>query len=317
MPKKKIIKRGLLITAIVLVIINIIAFNHAWSFTHYSREVTQQLQYETVGLQDKIVYGIKGVDNPRPENKKTPDVTYETILIQSNVQLECWMTKADSAKGTVLMFHGYKGDKSRLLERAYIINELGYNTLLVDMMGTGGSEGNDVTIGFKEAVNVRDCYQYIEQTGEKNIILFGTSMGAAALMKAIKDYHLEPACNIIEAPFSTLYKTVCNRFDLVGAPYFPMAHLLLVWGGWQHGFWAFDHNPADYAKHITSPTLLIYGAKDNRVMPDETQTIYSNLAGEKTLSIYPEAGHVRYLKHYKKEWTSDIRTFLSVHAGEQ
>ena len=50
-------------------------------------------------------------------------------------------------------------------------------------MGSGGSEGNETTIGYKEAEEVKSCYDYVAGQGEKRIFLFGTSMGAAAILK--------------------------------------------------------------------------------------------------------------------------------------
>lgn len=314
MISKKAIKKGTLsVIAVLLLVTNIIAFNHAWKFTHYTKNNVTKTKFETLSFWNKVKYGITGVDNPRPKIDKTPNVPYETVMIKSNVQLECWLIQANQPLGTVILFHGYTGDKSKMLERAYKLNSHGYNTMLVDLMGSGGSEGNQVTIGYKEAVNVKDCYEYVKQTGEKHIALYGTSLGAAALMKAIKDYGLQPDCSIIEAPFSTMYQTVCNRFDLVGASYFPMAPLLVFWGGVQNGFWAFSHNPLDYAKSITTPTLLLFGAKDDRVTLAETEDIFNNLAGEKELHIYPNAGHVNYLKAYPEEWASDVNSFLTKH----
>lgn len=317
MKKKKWPKRLLYTLLVIIIMTNVIAYNHAWHFTHYTRDDVAKTKYERLGLMDKIIYGFKGVDNPRPENDRTPALPYETIHIKSNVNLECWYIQCNSAKGTVLMFHGYTGCKSKMLERAYIIHDMGYNIMLADMMGTGGSEGNNVTIGYKEARNVTDCYRYSEQKGEHNIILFGTSMGGAAIMKAVTDDQLQPKCIVAEAPFASMYKAVTNRFDMVGAPYFPMAQLLVFWGGIQNGFWAFDHKPAVYAKHIEVPFLLMYGGKDDRVMREETDEIYSNLSGVKQLSVYPEAGHVRYLEQYRERWTNDISNFFNRYAGKK
>lgn len=55
---------------------------------------------------------------------------------------------------------------------------------------------------------------------------------------------------MIECPFGSMYKTVCARFKTMNAPTFPMAGLLVFWGGMQNNFWAFEHNPTEYAKNI-------------------------------------------------------------------
>lgn len=218
--------------------------------------------------------------------------------------------KADSAVGTIILFHGYGGEKSSMLDKADEFLKMGYNTMLVDFMGAGGSEGNGTTIGYKEAEEVKDCYEYTVKSGSSNIHLFGTSMGAVAIMKAISNYHIIPASVILECPFGTMYKTVCARFKLMHVPSFPMASLLVFWGGVQNGFWAFSHNPEEYAKQISCPALLLYGEKDEKVSRDEINIIYENLKGEKKLVTYPLAGHENYLIRYKEKWTKDVHDFM-------
>lgn len=200
-----------------------------------------------------------------------------------------------------------------MLDKAEEFLKMNFNVLLVDFMGAGGSEGNQTTIGFKEAEEVKDCFEYIQKKGEKNIHLFGTSMGAVAIMKAINDYSLQPKSIMIECPFGTMYEAVCARFKLVKVPTFPMAGMLMFWGGLQNGFWAFSHNPVDYAQNVSCPTLLLFGEKDNRVSLEEIDTIFANLKGPKKLVTYPLAGHEIYLKKDKEQWVSDIKGFLSLY----
>jgi alpha-beta hydrolase superfamily lysophospholipase len=209
------------------------------------------------------------------------------------------------------MFHGYIASKSTMLERAEELYKMGYDLLLVDFMGSGGSEGYESTIGYKEGREVRDVYEYLRSSGERNIYLFGTSMGAAAILKAMDQYpDMEPKGIILECPFGSMYQTVCARFGSMGAPTFPMAALLVFWGGAINGFWAFGHNPAEYAKAVECPTLLLCGGEDERVSRGEIDDIYANLQGEKQLRIYSKARHESYLNKYRREWLADIRGFL-------
>jgi pimeloyl-ACP methyl ester carboxylesterase len=137
-------------------------------------------------------------------------------------------------------------------------------------------------------------------------------MGAVAILKAMLDYNLNAGSIIIECPFGTMYQTVCQRFKMQKVPTFPMAGLLMFWGGVQNGFWAFSHNPIEYAKGVSCPTLLLYGGRDPKVSKQETQAIFSNLKGPKKLSIYPLAGHENYLLKYRKEWSADVEAFLKI-----
>lgn len=292
---------------------NIVALFHSYKFTHFSSGSEKTQKPEQLSFAEKLKTLFTGVSNPKPINKLYPEGTYETIELQGNKKIEGWYisnTSADSIKGAVILFHGYAADKSTMLDKAAIFDSLQYNTLLIDFMGSGGSEGNTTTIGYKEAEQVKSAYDYLKNKGIDHIYLFGTSMGAVAIMKAIDDYQLDPKGIIIECPFGTMYQTVAARFRNMNVPSFPMAGLLVFWGGAQNGFWAFGHNPTAYAKHISCPTLLLYGERDKNVSRQETDDIYNNLAGKKTLKTYEKAGHENYLIGYKKEWTADVTQFL-------
>ena len=260
----------------------------------------------------KIKALVSGIDNPRPVNKVVPNNKFETIHLKSNKEIECWWIKKDSSKGSVILFHGYGGSKSTMLDKANFFYELGYNALLVDFMGSGGSEGNQTTIGFYEALQVKTALDYLTTHGEKNVILFGTSLGAVAIMKAVADHNCNASFLILECPFGTMLETVQARFSAINIPSFPMANLLVFWGGALNGFNAFSHNPVKYASHIRTPTLLLYGEKDLKVSKKEIDLIYSNLDCRKQLKTYRLAGHENYLNKYADQWKNDIRNFLSI-----
>nr|WP_230406452.1 alpha/beta hydrolase [Flavobacterium fluviale] len=197
-----------------------------------------------------------------------------------------------------------------MIDRSNEFIKLGFSTMLVDFMGSGNSEGNQTTIGYKEAEQVKTIFDCVKQSGENNVILFGTSMGAVSIMKCINEYKIKPNAIIIECPFGSMYQTVCARFKKMNAPTFPMAGILLFWGGIQNGFWGFSHNPTEYAKNISCPTLLLYGENDKSVSKKEINEIYKNLQGVKKLAIYPKTGHENYLIKNKVEWTKDVSDFL-------
>ena len=309
--RPKILRRLGWTLLIVLTLLNVVAYFHAYKFTHFSgNNVAKTKGGKKLSTINKIKTLLFGIDNPRPISKNTPTQKFETIKLQSNKYIECWHIKTDSAKGTVILFHGYGGQKSSLIEKSNEFIKQGYSTFLVDFMGSGGSEGNQTTIGFKEAQEVKTSFDYLKGNGENNIYLFGTSLGAVAIMKSIKDYKINPKGIIIECPFGSMYQTTCARFNTMKVPSFPMAGLLVFWGGVQNGFWAFGHNPTEYAKKIKCPTLLLYGEQDDKVCRQEIDEIYSNLNCKKTLKTYPLAGHENYLTTYKQMWLQDIQNFM-------
>lgn len=301
-----------LIGAIIILffLMNVMAIFHSYKLTHFDEEELEKTKNpKELNFFNKLTILFLGVSNPRPVNG-TITGNVETIRLKSNKEIECWLVKIPDSKGTVILFHGYSGEKSSMLDKSKVFNELGYSTFLVDFMGSGGSEGSQTTIGFYEAMQVSTCFNYLKDNGEENIYLFGTSMGAVAIMKAISDYEIKPRGIVIECPFGTMYETVSARFKIMNLPAFPMAGLLVFWGGVQNGFWAFGHQPVKYAKQINCATLLLYGGQDPKVSKDEIEAIYRNLNGGKTLKIYPNAAHENYLNDYKKEWASDVREFI-------
>ena len=305
MAKKKWKKLALAAGAL-FIIMNFVAFMHAYKFTHFSDPALARTKDpDQLSAVEKITTLVLGIDNPRPVNTAVPSVPYESIMIDSS--LECWRIEAPQSQGTVILFHGYASKKSSLLERAYAFLQMNYSVMLVDFKGSGGSVGNSTSIGFHEAEEVRSCFEFVQQQGEKNIYLFGVSMGAAAILKSLHDYALQPSGVVLECPFGSLYKTTCSRFRNMHAPVFPFAPLLVFWGGVQHNYWAFGYNPATYAEKVTCPVLLFFGEKDDRVTQEETDAIFQNLHGKKQLVTYPKAGHNDL---FGEDWKVQVSGFL-------
>lgn len=307
--KKRIVRLLLLM----FLLLNIMAAFHAYKFTHFGSEKNTLTQNpEKLGVVDKISALVFGVSLPRPVNTIFPSITYVTIRLK-NDELECWELPVEKAKGNVLIFHGYGNKKSGMLDKAYAFHNMGYRVLMIDFRGSGGSKGNTTTIGFAEGDDVKATVDFVQKKypGEK-IFLMGSSMGAAAILKCMNDYALSANGLILECPFGSMYQTVCNRFEAMKVPSFPMAALLVFYGGVINGFWAFDHNPIDYASKVKVPVLLMNGGKDERVSLQEIEAIFNNLQGEKKKIIFPDAGHESYLNKYAKEWKDEVNRFMNM-----
>ncbi len=297
--------------AIALLFLNVVAFFHAYKFTHFSDARTAKTRNpHQLSLTDKVWTLIVGINNPKPLNTELPKYPFKTLYLSAPQKIECWLIEAPESKGTVAIFHGFSGCKSMMLDRAEELYLLGYSTLLVDFIGSGGSDGNQTSLGFHEAETVKICFDYLTAHGEQNVILYGGSMGAAAVLKALSEYTISPSAAIVECPFGSLRETTYARFRQMHVPPFPMADLLMFWGGVQQGFWAFGHNPKEYAKNITMPVLVMYGGQDKEVSQEEISQIFANLRGQKALHIYPHARHESYLNEYRSTWRENVENFF-------
>lgn len=304
-------KKLLRVILVLFIVMNIMAMFHAYKFTHFDPAATKKPSPDNMGFVEKIKILFTGVALPRPQTRLSPDRPFNTIYLNSNVKLDAWQMQTSLlSQGTIILFHGYGGEKSNMLDRAYVLLDMGYDVMLPDFMGAAQSEGNQCTIGFKEAENVKTCVDYLQQKGIKNIYLLGASMGAAAVMRAEYLKPLPVKGILLECPFGTMRQTVKNRFEMMHIPYFPLGDMLTFWGGVENGFNAFTHNPETYATKIKVPTLLMYGEKDDRVKRSEIENIYRNLSCKKTLKTFPLSGHESYLNDYKEEWTKTVKAFL-------
>ncbi len=308
---KKSLRKAVIGIFLLVLLMNFVAYLHAWNFTHFTSQEARTPPPEELTSLQRLNVLFTGVSLPRPENYTVPEVAFtSTWLSVENDSIALWEIDAAKNKGTVAMFHGYFADRTSLLEQAQRFRRLGYRTVLVDFRGSGGSSGSSTSIGYHEMYDVKAVYNYLSKKYDGPIILFGTSMGAAAILHAASKLAIHPDALILECPFGTLYEATVNRFNTMNLPAFPMAGLLVFWGGVQNGYWGFDHNPADYARNVSIPTLLFYGQQDPRVTPKETNDIYFNLTGPKRLVTFPNAGHGMFLKDYENEWMKEIHSFL-------
>ncbi len=298
--------------------LNLMAYFHARAMMCFSRinpsQRTQEPENLSVFQKAKVL--VCGVKIPRPENHKTPadyGLDFETVKFKGahGLKLEAWRIRAAEGRGTVILFHAYTASKASLLPAAVEFNALGYDTVLVDFYGSGGSEGSETSVGYFEAEDVAAAFRFPRaENPKKPVILYGVSMGAASVLRAVHAHKIEPDALILECPFDRLLTTVQNRFDAMRLPSFPAAQLLVFWGGVQQGFDGFDFNPAEYARDVRCPVLLMHGGADARVKPADVENIVKNLNQASIFKLFPGVSHQSYVTTHATEWRSYVSEFL-------
>ncbi|MFC5411877.1 alpha/beta hydrolase [Larkinella bovis] len=312
-----ILRRIGLALLVLFVLLNISLAFHAARFTYFYDNPDQTPsrkpeEYSTGELVNAALFGMKLKKSVISDQPKIP---FETIRLTNEYgqKLEGWYIPVDSAKGTVILCHGHASNKSRILCETDYFHQLGYNTLAFDFRAHGNSGGNICTIGFKETNDLKAAYDFVTRGGEKNIILWGVSMGAATILKAIPEHGLKPTRVILECPFASLYDAVQGRLRSMHIPAHPASELLALWGGMQRGMNVFKFRPSESARQLTMPVLLNWGAKDPRVLRHETDAIFENLGTKtKQLVVYENSGHQSYCTNEPAQWRAAISQFLSV-----
>lgn len=309
--------RFLLYTAFIMVFgMNVSACIQAYSMTHFSKGKHRTPDPEKLSFMQKAKAVVFGVELPRPQNRKTPenfDLPFVTLRYKAQEQrfLEAWYVPCVSARALILLFHGYATQKDSLLEEARQFNKMGFAVMLVDFQGSGGSDGQKTSIGYHEASDVRASVDFARHRfPHQKIFGYGFSMGSVALMRAVAVHGIQLDGMILSCPFGSVLSSVKSRFEMMGRPSFPAAHLLVFWGGFLHGFNAFLHNSQKYAGAITIPVLLMQGARDRRVSLKQSNLIFESLAGVKTFRIFAKLGHSSYVLQEPALWKKSVSDFF-------
>jgi uncharacterized protein len=316
---KKWLKRIGYIVLVIFILLNVVMIFQAYKFTHFYANAPKPKKAEEMTAGEKISSSLFGVQYPKSivVDSLKPNHTTQIIQTADGIKLEAWYINAERNdtiiphRGTVIMFHGHGSAKSGIIKEAESFYRFGYNVLMIDFRNHGNSEGNTCTIGYVETKDVKAAYDFVQAKGEKQIVLYGISMGASTVMKAINDFDLKPEKVILEMPFGSLFDAVKGRIRMMHLPEEPFSAMLTFWGGIEQRFWAFNFKPWDYASKITCPILLQWGMNDPRVTQEETNHIFKNIAShQKELIVYTQSAHESLCKKENAKWNDVVGKFL-------
>lgn len=317
---RKVLKRLGYILLVLIILLNVLFIWQAFIFTHFSEA---RVSKQKSGFIIQKINHLFGKQHPRQLVVDSLSVPHETITMPSDgLNLAAWYLKhgADTSRGTVIMFHGYNGSRSDLISEATAIYKMNYNVCMIDFRAHGLSQGDVCSMGYYESDDVRSTYNFVKNTGEKNIVLWGGSMGAVSVVKAMHDdTTIQPSKIILERSFGKLTDAVKGLVrNTLHWPPQPVATILTFWGSVEQGIWLFSVKPDKFASSIKCPALIQWGDADEQVTRQETETLYKNLgSSEKTLVVYPGVGHENFLPKATDLWIKSVSNFLDASAMPQ
>ncbi len=300
------------------ILLNISAALYAHKFTYFYNDPSLKYQEISQNIFKKTWRLFAGQRYLKSVITEAPTFPFDTVTFHTKkgILIEGWYSRADtSAKGTVILFHGLTQNKATVLAEASDFRFQGYNVLLLDFRAHGNSGDNITTIGYRETEEVKLAWDYVKGKGEKNIFLWGSSMGAVAVAKAVSDYAIQPSGIILEMPFASLQSHLRSRARTIGFrgfPEKPFGFLVTCWIGIERGFNGFNFSTVSYARKIHCPVLLQWGALDYAVLRSETEKIFDAIASPvKKLVIYDNASHESFLQRDPPKWRGETEKFLS------
>jgi pimeloyl-ACP methyl ester carboxylesterase len=300
---------------VVFCLLNILAFRQASAMLNFDARGERTEQPEELSFRDKAMVLLMGPHIPRPVSSALPE---QLAADSRDIQISCpdgaklcaWYVSRGDESPLIILFHGYSAEKCSLISEAREFLATGASVMLVDFRGSGGSSESYTTIGVDEAIDVKAAVLYAQpHLPHRSLILYGQSMGAAAILRAGAHHGIVVDGIILESVFDTMLNTVSNRFHSMGVPAFPAAQLLVMWGGVQFGFNGFSHRPMEDIVSLSYPVLFLHGANDPRALLADARRVAHNAPEQSTFEVFPGVGHASCLAANPIHWRQAVEPF--------
>lgn len=234
------------------------------------------------------------------------------VLTQDNITISGILIEREQATRMVIVCHGYARTKETMANFVQLFSDA--HVVFFDFRGHGDSSGDMITFGCHEKNDVAAVVKWLQ---EHNIIKalpligFGCSMGGAILLGAAS--HGIPFDGlIIDSAFSNLYEQIAHVFTRkTHLPRIPCMFFAQCWFRYLANCDIEMINPAEYAKQVTCPVLIIHSNDDDFTPINHAYSIYNNLAGRKKLHMVQGAEHARCCKICPVTYKKEIDEFLA------
>ena len=250
---------------------------------------------------------------PKPLYIGKPPTDFPAVAItldsDSGETVAGWHCHAENSKGVVLLLHGIRESRLRMLDRARFLYHVGYSIVMIDFQSHGESTGETITMGVLEKHDVQAAIDFAANAHpHEKIAVLGVSLGGAAtLLSNPKDID----SIILESVFPTIRNAVHNRVNarLGIASYLP-AEILLFQLHSRLGIDAEEIRPIDALPKVNCPVFIMSGDADPHTTADETRTMYEAVTARKKMWLVKGAAHVDLHQFAKDEYEQRLIQFL-------
>lgn len=246
----------------------------------------------------------------------TEDQDFQDITLQTDdgLTLQAVFLENEMPNGkTIILSHGYKGNKEQMLGITKFYYEQGYDILKPDARGHGDSEGDYIGYGWHDRFDYLQWIDFlVEKKGTESIILHGFSMGAATvLMTAGEDVPKEVKGVIADSGYTSVNEELAHQMKhLYNLPSFPLLHVTSMVTKLRAGYTFEEASTIDQVKKSEVPIFIIHGEDDELVPTEMAERLYETAPGIKELWIVPNATHTDGYTVAEKEYQKRIKKFI-------
>jgi uncharacterized protein len=243
-------------------------------------------------FQKHVVFRPQKGTQPPPDDLNIKETW---ITTGDGQKLHAWWMPQDSARYTVLFFHGNAGNISRGEKRMRLFKLLGCNALAIDYRGYGISSGNinKETDIYEDA---RASWEYLTGTlgiPEEKIIIWGWSMGGAVAVNLVQFKKCHAL--VMESTFYSLYDEAGKLYSVL-----PLKWMM-----------KFQFTSGEKLANIKVPVLFIHSKTDETVPYRHGVRLFDKFKGMKKF-IEISGDHNHGIFDSEKKVVPEAKQFLNL-----
>lgn len=257
--------------------------------------------------------------------RRTPDppadpaqlgLEFEAVRFRSHdgLRLGGWFIPGrEPQRGTLVFCHGHAGSLDSDLRYVPAFQQRGFNVLQFDFRAHGRSEGQQVSMGYYERLDLLAAVEYAQARGFAQVGVLGFSMGGAvAISTAARSSAI--AAVVSDGGFARIRPTLQAGLRQRGVPLW-LAKIVAPWtlriAGWRLGCVLAEADPVRWV-HLISPRpiLFIHAGRDRYVDLAEIETLHAAAGNSKALWIVQEAEHRQIDEARPEEYLARILAFF-------
>ncbi|MDP3723682.1 MAG: alpha/beta hydrolase [Candidatus Omnitrophota bacterium] len=223
----------------------------------------------------------------------------ETVHFEATdgLRLEGWLARTDPLRPWLILCHGVGSNRADLLDIAEGLHAAGFNLLLFDFRGHGGSDGRTTSFGWTEQRDLKGALAFLGGQPEIPAApygVYGTSMGGVvALLVAARDERIGAVA--VDSPYTNLGVSISRHLRLMYRllPSIPFHGFVLSTYRLRFGSWPHDVSPERAATRLSPRALLmIQGGHDHRMPLEDAQRMFDGAGQPKELWVVDGADHL-------------------------
>lgn len=244
---------------------------------------------------------IGAVNHPVPLPTHFP--AQVVALPGSGYAIAAWWLDQGGGSPVVLLLHPIRADRSSMVSRAKLLSSRGFSVLLIDLQAHGETPGAAITLGAREAADVRAAFEWLKRTVPgRRIGVIGCSLGGAAVLLGPQPAGFDAV--VLEAVYPRVAGAIENRIRIRLGPLAPLlVPVLLVQLQPRLHVSPWDLEPIRSIPRLGSPVLVVAGSRDRHTTLAESQELFQ-AAG---------ARHQDFLSFDPAAYASEVIGFLLEH----